>query len=531
MPEIHYRSAELAGPTTFRREGDIAFVEATITTGADVQRRGYLERLAITPEAMSVPTSVPLLDNHRNGSFRDLLGSASDFRFEPGAIVAMLRITDPAAQAAVERGDVKSVSIAYLPTASVDSIEDGRPVRTQTASTLREVSLVLTGADPSANLRSSPLPENTNPADAPAPAPVVIRATVGASNEDPAVLLTRATEALTADMGGPEASDAARQFRGIGYAGHAALALARAGQTVGVASRESVLTRAMQTTSDFPTLLTGAGNRVLAASYEAAASPLKRLARMATAPDFRANDILGLGGLGLLSEVSESGEITATSAAEATAKWQLKTFGKTFSISRKALINDDLAAFGRITSELGKSAAETEASALAALLLSNPALSDNVALFHASHRNISATGDYPGIEQLSAARIALRKQVGISGEMIGVVPKFLLVGPDMETEAESALALILATEIANVNPFAGKYEILVEPRITGKRWYVFADPANATVLLLGHLASAPGPQITSREGWEVLGREFRCVLDFGVAAIDHRGAYYNPGAA
>ena len=48
---------------------------------------------------------------------------------------------------------------------------------------------------------------------------------------------------------------------------------------------------------------------------------------------------------------------------------------------------------------------------------------------------------------------------------------------------------------------------------------------------LGHLASAPGPQISSREGWEVLGREFRVVLDFGVAAVDWRGGYRNAGAA
>ena len=31
------------------------------------------------------------------------------------------------------------------------------------------------------------------------------------------------------------------------------------------------------------------------------------------------------------------------------------------------------------------------------------------------------------------------------------------------------------------------------------------------------------------DGWEVLGREFRVVLDFGAGAVDHRGAYHSAG--
>jgi hypothetical protein len=103
-----------------------------------------------------------------------------------------------------------------------------------------------------------------------------------------------------------------------------------------------------------------------------------------------------------------------------------------------------------------------------------------------------------------------------------VTPRYLVVGPQLETAAEKLLA---------VNVFAGKLQLMVEPRIPGGQWYVFAAPTEVPVLLLGHLASAPGPQISSRDGWEVLGREFRVVLDFGIAATDFRGAYRNAGAA
>jgi hypothetical protein len=39
-----------------------------------------------------------------------------------------------------------------------------------------------------------------------------------------------------------------------------------------------------------------------------------------------------------------------------------------------------------------------------------------------------------------------------------------------------------------------------------------------------------GHRSTSREGFDVLGLEVRCVLDFGVGISDWRGAYLNAGA-
>lgn len=74
---------------------------------------------------------------------------------------------------------------------------------------------------------------------------------------------------------GTTPSDAARPFAHMGLQDFARDTLIRSGVSVAAMGREEMLTRAaMHTTSDFPELLTGAGNCVLANAYTAAQSPL-----------------------------------------------------------------------------------------------------------------------------------------------------------------------------------------------------------------------------------------------------------------
>jgi len=271
-------------------------------------------------------------------------------------------------------------------------------------------------------------------------------------------------------------------------------------------------------------------------AYQAAQSPLKRLARQALANDFRTMSRLKLGEVGALQKVTEAGEIKSTTRGEAAESYALDTYGSMFALSRKAIVNDDLGAFRDWGIAAGRAAAETEAALLWTLISQSsgagPVMGeDGKRLFHADHGNLAASGAALGEAPLSAARLALRTMKGLDGKTpITATPKFLLVGPALETSAEKLLATISPATSSDVNPFAGKLELLVEPRITGNAWYVFTDPAQLAVLEYAYLSSAQGPQIASREGWDVLGMEFRVTLDFGSGAIDWRGAYRNAGA-
>jgi HK97 family phage prohead protease/HK97 family phage major capsid protein len=601
--ELETRRATFA-PESYNSE--TRTIEAVISTGADVERRdargAFIERLDTGAIDLASLEGVVVLDGHRQTGSENVVGTVISARRDGVAIVATIRLSAAedvrSTVTKVEEGILRGVSVGYAVSRwseTTDPISKSR-IRTATAWTIREVSLVGIPADPQSKIRSDVMPELNTAADPAVQRPPAvtadqpatetraavnaqiralaetagltrewadgqidadadvtaaraaafdemakrsekasqIRCHVGPSSEDPAELRTRQAEAVAQRMGGPEASEAARPYLDMGFVELARDALERAGENVRTMSRETILQRAMHTTADFPLLMEQAGTRVVDNAYRVAESPLKTIARRRTVNDLRPITLLKVGEMSSLQKVTEAGEIKSVSHGEGAEGYEIATYGGIFSLSRKLLLNDDFNVFGQSAALLGQAAAQTEADALISLLTqssgSGPVMSDGTRLFHADHGNLAASGGALSIDTLSTARAAMRTQKGLDKKSpVGVTPKYLVVGPAQETKAEQILATLNATEAENVNPFSGKLSLIVEPRITGNAWYVFGDPANAPVLEMAYLGSAPGPQISSRDGWEVLGREFRVVLDLGVGVTDHRGAYRNAG--
>ncbi len=288
--------------------------------------------------------------------------------------------------------------------------------------------------------------------------------------------------------------------------------------------------RAMHTTSDFPGLLTGAGQRFLLDVFAAAASAIKAISRQRSANDFRAISGLEMSGFGTLSEVKEAGEIKHGTFRERKETYALKTFAKQFALSRQAIINDDLGAFGDPVRVMARAAAETEASLFADLINNNPTMGDGLPLFHADHRNLAGVGALPSLSTLSDGRMAMRGQKDLDGVTpLAAAPKFILTSEVNETIVEQLLTSVQATTSDTTNPFAGKLTPLIDPRLSPRAWYLFADPALAPVLEHAYLDGASGPHVEMQEGWDVLGQKFRVYMDFGAGVIDHRGAFKNTG--
>lgn len=334
-----------------------------------------------------------------------------------------------------------------------------------------------------------------------------------------------------------EVPNEAREFVGLPIAEIARRCIeARGDHSMGL-SPAGLITRALHTTSDFPEILANVANRELQRAYNAAPSALKKVARQSSAIDFRAKTLVKLSAGPGLEKVNEHGEYTRGTFYEAAESYRLETFGKVFGATRQMLVNDQLGAFTDVAGKLGRAAEAFEASFLAKLLESNPTLSEKVGvgsvarpLFHADRKNLASTGSVLSESSLHAARLAMRKQVGLAGELVTVTPAYLIVPSELETTAEKVLAAIAAAKIEDANIFANRLTLIVEPRLTdAKAWYVAANPVEIEGLEYSYLASEPGPQIESRAGFDVDGVEIKIRLDYGAAFLEHRGWYKNPG--
>ncbi|KPQ07470.1 MAG: Phage head maturation protease [Rhodobacteraceae bacterium HLUCCA12] len=361
------------------------------------------------------------------------------------------------------------------------------------------------------------------------------RADILTDHSDPATIATRAGEALFA-RSHPEhqLSEPARAYAGLTIPDTARECLRRAGiSTTGMAT-ETLITRALHATSDFPLILGDAVNRELRRTYQAPVSGARLLARQTTARDFRAKRRAILGEAPALEKTNEAGEFKHGTIDEAAETYAVATFGKIISISRQAMVNDDLGAFTTIPAAMGTAALNFEAAQLVAKIEGNPEMSDGIAVFnaagHGNEKSATATGS--GVTMVDAitadlgtARTAMRRKTGLSGAPIDVAPRFVLVPPELETDMQKALAAIQATSSEDFNPFS-TLSLAVEPRLTSEtRWYVVADPQTVDGLEYAYLEGAPGPQIESRAGFEVDGTQIRVRLDFGCGWVDHRGWY------
>lgn len=296
------------------------------------------------------------------------------------------------------------------------------------------------------------------------------------------------------------------------------------------------------TASDFAFTLGAVANKMLLPRYEAAASTFKTIFAYRPFTDFKPHNFVRVGDFPVPLLADEAGEYKVGAMSESRNQAVLAGYGRIVNISRRALINDDLNAFGDIGGAAAQRISAWENALAWGFLTSANGAGPTVfdprinsgngrTLFHADHGNLASPGTVIDIANVGLARAAMMKQTSMDGVLLNVLPKYLVTGPDRLTAAQQFCAVpIVAGTDAAANPFKGLLDPIGDGNLTGNAWYLFADPQAVPSLIWGTLGGQPAPRFEFETPFKTDGVSFKLARDLGFGVIDFRGAYRNPGA-
>ncbi len=292
----------------------------------------------------------------------------------------------------------------------------------------------------------------------------------------------------------------------------------------------------LESTSDFPSILSNVAAKVAMTAYEEAPSTWQAWCATASSTDFKPSDRPQLSEAPSLELITESGEYKHGTFSEFKETNRLHTYGRAFRITRQAIINDDLGMFTRIPRAFGAAAVRRINDLVYAVLTGNQVMAyDNKPLFDEKHGNIAQAASLSA-DALGKARAAMRVQKGPGGAVLNLQPSFLLVPAALETTADVLLrstALPDANNSGVYNVWENRLTPVVEARLDASSttaWYLMASPSQVDTVEVMFLDGIQSPVIEETETMNVDGREYLVRLDVGVRALDHRGMLKNAGA-
>lgn len=309
--------------------------------------------------------------------------------------------------------------------------------------------------------------------------------------------------------------------------------LIQAGEKGNSYSPSEVVKRAIATT-DYANLLTSTVERTIRRTYDAVQPEWKNIARQSNAKDFREKTGIAVDGKVTFEEIAEGGEYkNALLLTDDAAKLKLKTFGRKITITRQAIINDDLSVFDKLPQIIAYGAADFQAAKVWGLITANAKTPDGKALFHVDHKNLAAGADAAVVSEalLAKARTAMFRMKTPAGAPLPTIPKYLIVPMELMTAAEKIMASLLSSANQDVNTMKGKYEILTSPYLSSAtEWYLAADTSRVEGLVYAYLEGEEGLFIDKETSFDNDSVTTKARLDFDCQVWDYRGWYKNPGA-
>jgi hypothetical protein len=294
-----------------------------------------------------------------------------------------------------------------------------------------------------------------------------------------------------------------------------------------------------------PNILGNVANKMLVQGYMEEDQTWREVARIVTVNNFYQRTHMRLLDNMIYEELGPNGEIKHGSLGEETYTSQAKTYAKMFALDRTSLINDDLSAFGDLRMKLGRGAAQKFN-----VVFWTEFMSD-ASTFWTTTRTNYITGatttlgtDGVGIglgvkavRQMTSPTADGTKHIGA-----GVIPKILLVPPELEANAEITYRNMNLGTVASssANIYANKYRPVVAWQLSNSSytgysttaWFLLGDPSIAAAVVVSFLNGQQMPTVESADAdFDTLGIQFRGYHDFGVDQADYLCGIKSKGAA
>ena len=309
--------------------------------------------------------------------------------------------------------------------------------------------------------------------------------------------------------------------RGIGVAGLNQM------QMVGLAFTHS--------SSDFGNILLDVANKSVLKGWENAQETFERFTRKGQLSDFKVSKRVGLEEFRSLRQVREGAEYKYVTLGDNGADIALATYGEIFSITRQAIINDDMNMLSMIPMKMGAAAKATIGDLVFAILTGNPKMADGKTLFHNDHGNLGSGA--PSAETLGVLAELMESQVsgGKNPRALNIMPEFVLCPPNLKRtltqiiKSSSVKGADVNSGIAN--PIQDFAEVISEARLkanSDKAYYLAAGQGNDTIEV-AYLDGIDTPYIEQQQGFTIDGVATKVRIDAGVAPLDHRGLVKSTG--
>ena len=296
--------------------------------------------------------------------------------------------------------------------------------------------------------------------------------------------------------------------------------------------------------SDFGNILVDIAAKSVLQGWEEAAETFHLWTKTGRLSDFKTAKRVGMGEFTSLREVRPGAEYKYITTSDRGETIRLATYGEMFSITRQAILNDDLDQLTTVPRRMGEAARGTIGDLVYDTLINNPTMSDGKALFEASHKNLfTGAGSALSIDALSKAKTAMALQKGQvdkdskeRARTLNIRPAFVLVPVALEDKAKqlirSASVPGADTNAGIDNPIRNFADVVAEPRLddaSATAWYMAAKKGSDTIEV-AYLDGVELPYLEQLQGFTIDGVTSKVRIDAGVAPLDSRGLNRSNGA-